>query len=104
VESMRWLEKAVHAWSGNKAAIEEIRRAALSPPGHSEHFQRLSILAMCASKDLPLHEVMSAQFSVLNTIIHPLMNRSYWAIFLPQNDCRPVVIFGATAEISDGGT
>ena len=81
VKSVKWLERIISSVFGNEAAIEEIREDAKSHPGQSEHTQRLSILAMCASKHLQLSEVLSAQFSMLKTMMHPMMKNSYGAIF-----------------------
>jgi hypothetical protein len=81
VESVKWLEKVASSVFGDKAAIEEIREDAKNSSGQSEHTRRLSILAMCVSTHLQLSEVLSAQFSMLKTIMHPMMESSYWAIF-----------------------
>lgn len=81
VESVKWLEKVASSVFGDKAAIEEIREDARNSSGQSEHTRRLSILAMCVSTHLQLSEVLSAQFSMLKTIMHPMMESSYWAIF-----------------------
>jgi len=81
VKSVKWLEKVVSSVFGDEAAIEEIREDTRNSSDQSEHTRRLSILAMCVSKHLQLSEVLSAQFSVLKTMMHPMMESSHWAIF-----------------------
>jgi len=81
VKSVKWLEKVVSSVFADEAAIEEIREDTRNSSGQSEHTRRLSILAMCVSTHLQLPEVLSAQFSMLKTMMHPMMANSYWAIF-----------------------
>lgn len=81
VNSAKWMEKVAFSIFGDESAIKEIREDARSFSISSEHTRRLSLLAMCASKYYHPSEVMSAQFSMLKTMIHPKMISGYWAIF-----------------------
>ena len=81
VKSARWLEKVASSVFGDEAAIEEIREDTSNSSDQSEHTRRLSILSMCVSTHLQLSEVLSAQFSMLKTMMLPMMASSYWAMF-----------------------
>lgn len=80
VKSVKWLERVVSSVFGDETAIEEVRIDVTSTSGQSEHTRRLSILAMCASTHIQLSDVLSAQFSMLKTMMLPVMANSYWAI------------------------
>lgn len=81
VQTVKWLKKVVSSVFGDKAAIEEVKLSTRNPSGPSEHTRRLSILAMCVSTHIQVPEVLSAQFSMLKTMMFPMMANSYWAIF-----------------------
>ena len=81
VKFVKWLEKVIFAVFGDSAAIEMIREDVRNPSLESEHTRRLSILAMCVSSNIQLSETLSAQFSMLKTMMLPVMVNSCWAIF-----------------------
>jgi hypothetical protein len=58
-----------------------IRKDALEVSTESEQTRKLSILAMCVSSNFEMTETLSAQFSMLKTMMHPVMEANYWAIF-----------------------
>jgi len=75
------MEKAIFAAFGGSDAIEMIRRDAWEASSESEQTRRLSILAMCVSSNIQLSETLSAQLSMLKTMMLPVMANSCWAIF-----------------------
>lgn len=81
VNFVKWMGKVISAVFGKSDAIEMIRRDARNSSSESEQTKRLSILAMCVSSNIPLTETLSAQFSMLKTMINPLIASSCWAIF-----------------------
>ncbi len=78
---VNWMEKVISAVFGGSDAIEMIRRNAWETSSESEQTRRLSILAMCVSSNIQLSETLSAQFSMLKTMMLPVMANSHWAIF-----------------------
>ena len=81
VKFVKWMEKAIFAAFGGSDAIEMIRRNAWETSNESEQTRRFSILAMCVSSNIQLSETLSAQFSMLKTMMLPVMANSHWAIF-----------------------
>jgi len=81
VKFIKWMKKAISAAFGNRDAIEMIRKDAWEASIESEQIRRLSILAMCVSSNAQLSETLSAQFSMLKTMMLPVMANSCWAIF-----------------------
>jgi tetratricopeptide (TPR) repeat protein len=81
VKFVKWMEKAIFAAFGGSDAIEMIRRDAWEASIESEQTRRLSILAMCVSSNIELSETLSAQFSMLKTMMLSIMANSCWAIF-----------------------
>lgn len=81
VKLVKWMKKAIFAVFGNSDAIEMIRRDAQNAYIESDQIRRLSILAMCISSDIQLSETLSAQFSMLKTMMLTAMANSHWAIF-----------------------
>jgi hypothetical protein len=81
VKFVKWMEKVISTVFDDSDAIEMIRRDARNSFSESEQTRRLSILAMCVSPNIQLSETLSAQFSMLKTMILPVMADSYWAIF-----------------------
>ena len=82
VKLVKWMETAVFAAFGGSDAIEMVRRNAWETSSESEQTRRLSILAMCVSSNIQLSETLSAQFSMLKTMMLPVMANSHWAMFL----------------------
>ena len=81
IKFAKWMEKVISTVFGDSDAIEMIRRDAWNSSSESEQTRRLSILAMCVLPRIPLAETLSAQFSMLKTMIHPVIKDSCWAIF-----------------------
>lgn len=81
VKFVKWMEKAIFAAFGGSDVIETIRRDAWEASIESEQTRRLSILAMCVSPNIRLSETLSAQFSMLKTMMLPALENSCWAIF-----------------------
>lgn len=81
VKFLKWMEKVIFAVFAGSDSIEVIRRDAWDTSAQSEQTRRLSILAMCVSPDIQLSETLSAQFSMLKTMILPVMANIYWGIF-----------------------
>ena len=81
VKFVKWMGKVISAVFGGSDAIEMIRRNAWETSSESEQTRRLSILAMSVSSNIQLSETLSAQFSMLKTMMLPVMANSHWAIF-----------------------